>query len=326
MERFTHYFPTALYFGDTGIEVRWEDLGSERFTEAFFGQAIEKRRSERPKSPPRTTSLGALTALVRSRPGLYPSGFIFHMSRCGSTLTSRMLASLDRSIVIAEPTILSISLSIVRPYLTNALRERMLQDLVSALGQVRRRDETLYFIKFTSADILHIETVLRCFPGTPWVFIHRNPIEVGASLVEKPNGWLHAKRAGRPLPLTGEPPEELCRRPDEEYCALMLSSFLAAAARARDDKCLCVDYRDLPEAVPSSVARHFGFELNSNERTNMLAIASHHSKDNSARQVFVPDSARKLAMASPSLRAAILRHTEESYATFLKNRGAGPQA
>src|SRR5271166_938284 len=39
--------------------------------------------------------------------GATPAGFIFHMSRCGSTLVSQMLAQLDEVVMLSEPQVLN---------------------------------------------------------------------------------------------------------------------------------------------------------------------------------------------------------------------------
>jgi hypothetical protein len=313
-----HYFPTALYLGADEIEVEWENLGAEPFTEAFLGQTIEQRRRNLVRWPRRVTGLTALAALVKERPGLYPSGLIFHMSRCGSTLISRMLASLEGSIVVAEPAILNLALAAERPYLTEEVRDSLVRNLVSALAQRRSTRDTYFFIKHTSADILQAERMLRCFPDVKWIFVHRDPIEVAVSLIEKPNGWLHNKQAGYPLKLTRFTTEELTAMPKEEYCAVMLSSFLEAALRVCDERCLILDYREPLDVVPDRVAKHFGIEPSAAERERMLNVAATYSKDNSASQRFVDDSARKQSTASPELRAAIDRHTAATYNALTK--------
>ena len=329
-----HYFPTALYLDADEIRVEWENLGTEAFTEAFFGQTIEQRRQTLGPWPRRVTGPAALAALVRERPGLYPSGLIFQMSRCGSTLISRMLASLEGSTVIAEPTLVNAALAADRPYLTEEIRDGLVKNLVSALAQRRSPRDAYFFIKHTSADLLQVERMLRCFPDVKWVFLHRDPIEVAVSLIENPNGWLHNKRAGRPLRLSRFTLEELTAMSIEEYCAVMLSSFLEAALRARDERCLVLDYRELPGAVPDRVARHFGIELGDAARERMMAVAATHSKDNSASRAFIGDSARKQSAASRELRAAIEKHTAATYGALtgaaapspsLAGREAGPR-
>src|SRR5688572_7060783 len=83
--------------------VDWVHLGDARFTEPFFEQTI--RRCLRHPADAlfrHQTPLTALSELYRQRPGLTPAGFVFHWSRCGSTLVAQMLAALEQSTVISE--------------------------------------------------------------------------------------------------------------------------------------------------------------------------------------------------------------------------------
>ena len=51
---------------------------------------------------PRRTPVEVLTRWREERPGLAPTGFVFHLSRCGSTLVSQMLAALPQNVVLSE--------------------------------------------------------------------------------------------------------------------------------------------------------------------------------------------------------------------------------
>ena len=56
-------------------------------------------RAVQPRLPANATPIDALAELP---PGLPIAGFIFHMSRCGSTLVSQALAAFESNIVLAE--------------------------------------------------------------------------------------------------------------------------------------------------------------------------------------------------------------------------------
>src|SRR6185312_2160384 len=92
--------PVALSLDPPAID--WGDLGGMRFSEPFFDQTIERWAGGTP--PPRLlrTGFDALDALDAA-PSLEPTALIFHLSRCGSTLLSRLLATLPATLVIAEP-------------------------------------------------------------------------------------------------------------------------------------------------------------------------------------------------------------------------------
>src|SRR5688572_3417330 len=85
------------------LAVVWCRIGRTRFSAPFFEQTIDEAL-RRPFNVlfQQHTSIDELCSLVDEQPGLQPDGFIFHMSRCGSTLVSQMLAASPANLVISE--------------------------------------------------------------------------------------------------------------------------------------------------------------------------------------------------------------------------------
>jgi hypothetical protein len=77
-------------------------LGARRFTDPFFAQTINPCVRHPADAFRHQTPLENLGEIVASQPGCRPTGFIFHMSRCGSTLLSQMLAAALENIVLSE--------------------------------------------------------------------------------------------------------------------------------------------------------------------------------------------------------------------------------
>ena len=100
----------------------------------------------------------ALGEVEACDPGLPPTGFIFHMSRCGSTLTAQMLAALPQNIVIAEaaPIDSILSANLRSPLVTDAQRILWLRGMVSAFGRQRQNREKRFFIKFDTWHTLDL--------------------------------------------------------------------------------------------------------------------------------------------------------------------------
>ena len=95
------WIPATVHGGGTSPTVQWCHLGELRFTDPFFEQTIWRAM----KHPfnllfSHHTPLNELEEQGRE---LRLAGLIFHMSHCGSTLVSRMLAALDRNVVLSEP-------------------------------------------------------------------------------------------------------------------------------------------------------------------------------------------------------------------------------
>ena len=113
--------------------------------------------------------------------GCVPTGLVLHESRCGSTLVANMLATLPHSLTYSESAPLFEILT--APGLDDESRARALRVVVSAMGKPLERVEGgSLFLKLQSQLTLHLETLRRAFPSVPWAFVHRDGVEVLASL------------------------------------------------------------------------------------------------------------------------------------------------
>lgn len=120
-------------------------------------------------------------------PGLMPSVFIFHASRCGSTLLAQMLARLASHIVLSEPPPLDqlLRAHYVSP-LVGAAQRAAIDAMLAALGQ--RRDGRVFrlAVKLDAWNIHELPLLHRCFPDKPWLFLYRDPLEIAASHLQQP--------------------------------------------------------------------------------------------------------------------------------------------
>ncbi|CBJ48553.1 conserved unknown protein [Ectocarpus siliculosus] len=112
------------------------------------------------------------------RAPLPPKGFIYHETRCGSTLVANMLATLAPSRVFSEskpPT------QTIRECLTAGcdrhLLVKMFRNTMALMGRRRNGEqhEHLYF-KFQNS-----KQISEAYPEVPWVFVFRDPVEVMVS-------------------------------------------------------------------------------------------------------------------------------------------------
>jgi hypothetical protein len=267
--------PVKVSVRDSRAVAEWIYTGSLRFTEPFFQDTVNVAR----RSP--------FTALMRremplevadSIPGLAPTGFIFHMSRCGSTLVAQMLAALDRTVVVSEASAVDdvIQAGLSAPDFPREERIRWLRQVVAALGQLRTGRESLYFLKLDAWHIHHLAAIREAFPGVPWVFVHRKAEEVVASQLRQPGMLARGVMDPRVLLLSREDVTALSR---EQWCARVIGDFLKAADAFRGDPDgLFIDYTQLPEAVWGPVASHFGVRFSEEERRRMQEAARFDSK------------------------------------------------
>src|SRR5450755_3500141 len=90
---FDGWVPMRVGWEQGDPQVEWVRLGGERFIDPFFDDTIQ-RVLQHPfhQAFRRRTRLDEISEW-RGRPAIAPRGFIFHMSRCGSTLVSQVLAA-----------------------------------------------------------------------------------------------------------------------------------------------------------------------------------------------------------------------------------------
>jgi hypothetical protein len=152
-----------------------------RITDPFFAQTVERSlRHPAHMLFRHDTPMEALGELNEQSPGAPPKGFIFHASRCGSTLIAQMLAAQPENVVISEASPVDVVLrSHLRdPGISEEQRILWLRWLLNAFGQRRFGEEKRLFVKFDSWHALFLPLIRRAFPDVPWIFVYREPVEV----------------------------------------------------------------------------------------------------------------------------------------------------
>ncbi len=288
--------------------VEWCWTNGLAFTEPAFVETIERAlRTPFSLLFRRETPIDVLGSLD---PGLEPSGFVFHGSRCGSTLVSGMLAAVPEFLVLSEPLPID---DVLRADASESDKVQWLRWMVSAIGRRRRGDERAFVLKLDAWSTLGLSTVRQAYPDVPWVFLFREPVQVLASHFRQ--------RGAHMVPGAIDPTlfrldrESITRMPPEEYCARILAAIFRAALDSRDEQALFVDYKALPGAVYDPILAAFGLECDPGERGRMEAVTAFDAKN--PRLFFVPDGEAKERAASPALREAADRWVRPLYEELL---------
>jgi hypothetical protein len=321
LENLRDWIPVRFYWQENRAFLDWCYLGKKRFTEPFFDQTIERRFREpfnllfRHQTP--IEVLGELHAFRR---GFVPSGFIFHMSRCGSTLVSQMLAATAQNIVISEPPPIDLILrsNHKNPEISDERRIEWLQWTIGALGQKRNAEEKYYFIKFDSWSAFDLALIERAFPGVPWIFLYRNPVEVIASHMKLRGAQMIPGVVEKLLP--GLNLTDVLQMPPAEYCARVLARICENALnRLPNQNALLVNYTQLPDAVTSIVLKHFRAAYAPEEIEQMKNAAQFSAK--TPQMNFVPDSETKKKQAGGAAHAAAEKWVHPLYEKLERERG-----
>ena len=290
--------------GHPGIE--WLDMSGVALTEPFFHQTVARVRKETASSLPLITDFDELIRLEKVSDSLPPSGFIFHSSRCGSTLVTNSCRALEGALVVAEPPVLD---KLISRFFTDTdgtgakelLYSVLLKCAVSALGQRRFGNERHYFIKFAVASVLQFHRIRRIWPTVPALFLYRDPIEVIVSNMQNIPEWMTIESNPKTsAAIVGVTEEDLTSLSPEEFCARALGRFYAAAASAQDENSLLCNYDKLSAETLLRLIEFFRVHITQEEADSIRQSASLYSKDPS--RTFRADGDLKRAEASERVK------------------------
>ena len=265
------------------------------FDDPFFDQTVERcLRAPYRLLFRRTTPIETLGEWAEASPGLPLAGLVLHMSRCGSTLVTQLLAARGDVRVMSEPGPFDALMRFPAPFDD---RVRWLRWIASALGQpagAQRRQ----VLKLDAWAILDESLLDAAFPDVPRVFLYRNAVEVLVS--QSGHRGYHMIPGTLPPSLLGLTVEQVVGMSPDAYGAAVLAAIVGRAveAMARDGRhWLAVPYDALPNAVADSIAPHLGLEVDAEHRAVMAATAARDAKNPALE--FAADSERKKAAATP---------------------------
>lgn len=306
------WLPIAVAADSGTISVDWAWFGAEPLRAPFYEHEV-RRALRRPfnRAFRYRTGLHGLIAQAGTLETLKPDGFIFHMSRCGSTLVAQMLAALDDGIVVSEAApidaVLQLGRSLPEDDAVPALRA-----IVAAFGRKRGGRERRYFVKLDCWHTLALPLFRRAFPAVPWIFLYRDPAEVlvsqmrerGSQMVPQffPPGFFGIAAAENTAV--------------EDYCARVLGAICRAVLdhRHMSDHLsggLILNYRQFPDAAWTAVLPHFGISCSAQEQETMRRAAAHNAK--SPGMPFSRDAEEKQQAVTAKIRDAATRHLGEIY-------------
>lgn len=295
------WMPMRLSWQGQQAMMDWCYAGQIRPTDSFFDQTIEEcLRHPFNLLFRQQTPIEILGELHAARPGLPPTGFIFHLSRCGSTLITQMLSALPQNIVISEAGPIHAVLGAHHrdDRITDDLRLRWFQWLVSALGRRQHAREQHFFIKFDAWDTVELPLIRRAFPGVPWIFLYRDPIEILASHLNR-RGAQMFPGVIRPEVLKLDPAAVL-QMEAERYTAVVLAEICRAALANQKGGGKFVNYRQLPEAIYASLLEFFQVSYAVDEIERMGHASRFHAKY--PLSPFTDDTATKRLQATDAIR------------------------
>lgn len=293
-------------------QVAWLDVEDYPFREWKFRYSIQNLVDRHGIGNCFTTGIDLLAeqdSVLTSN--LQPAGFIFHMSKCGSTLMSKVLAQPEQNLTISEGTPLHENLW---GYLTNGWQQpvelngknlRIIRNLILAMGRRRTPQQQHYFIKFRSWNVTFAEAVQQAFPEVPCLFMYRDPAEVLVSSLNKSTtGQTRLKASPAASFITGHSAAELEHMDDLQYFTSLYKDHLCMGATAMQGNVHFLNYRQMtPQHLAGILQQAFSYITTAANLTLMQAQFNVYSKDDSGKTQFASDNREKQKLITSEIRA-----------------------
>ena len=316
------WLPVDAVVVDGRPGLQWMDMSAVSLTEPFFQQTVERARRE--NRAERFTEFDVLLQLEKQLESVDPTGFIFHSSRCGSTLVANACRAVSNSIVLSEANAID---KLIARFITDAdnpvkesLYSVFLRGVVHALAQRRTGKERHLFIKFACCSFAQLERIKRIWPAVPWLFLYRDPVETIVSNMRDVPPWLIDKDRRVLSSIIGDAGEMNL----EELCARTIGSLYSTAYKLANANSMLLNYNQLSVPVIASVLNFFNVSLSSEELERIARTSKVYSKEVSGTRAFVDDVDAKQQLASNTAREMSERWASEPYRLLEQKRNSNP--
>ena len=278
-----NWIPFRIDFTSENLVCRWLYVADKTFTEPFFHSTTslcsvfeENRKSFRSVS-----TLESIVAFSENLPSVTPTAFIFHLSRCGSTLLSQLLSLDNQSIILAEPPILDEVLREIafnNPEILEERSDEILKAVVKFLGQKRTGEEQNFFIKLDSWHIFYYEKLRRLYPETPFIFSFRRPDEVIRSQLQETG--MHAAPGVIQPELFGFTLAEVLEVERPVYIAKVLEKYFECYLKIiqNDKNTLFINYAEGILTSLDKIEQFLNLKIEPAVKQKMIERTQFHSK------------------------------------------------
>jgi len=295
------FLPVDAVVVDGRPGLLWMEMSGVGLVEPFFQQTVERARKE--ERAERFTEFDVLLQVEKELDSVQPTGFIFHSSRCGSTLVANACRAVSNSIVLSEANAID---KLIARFITDAdnpvkesLYSIFLRGVVHALAQRRTGDERHLFIKFACCSFALFTRIKRIWPNVPWLFLYRDPVETIVSNMSDVPPWLidNDRRV-----LSSIINSDASQMSLEELCARTIGSLYSTASNLANGNSMLLNYNQLSVPVIASILKFFNVNLSSEELETIARTSGVYSKEASGTRAFISDTDAKQNLASDLVR------------------------
>lgn len=298
-----NYIPSRLFkLSDGSIAVRWICVNSIEYTDPFFEETIQRAMSlpENSTGGKVLTTPGELIKTAEQLPDVIPDAFIFHLSRCGSTLLSQMLCQDEDNTILAEVPILDQVLNAEHYgfHLPEFDKRNYFESIIRILARCNGKDNARLIVKADSWHILHYAQLREWYPEIPFFLLYRKPVEIINSHSKLPG--MHAVRGSG---ITEIPNTEAADH--FSYLSAVLTEFYNRYTKiATDDpKAIFLEYERGSEYMLKIFTDSVYVNCESSKFNHMLQRSRYHSKKKDSEYVSDSESKLKLRLLAETSKA-----------------------
>ena len=269
--------------GSEPILCEWRYIADKTFTEPFFQDSTAKCTvyQENRKMYKPNTQLSGIIDFAEKVPEIEPTAFIFHVSRCGSTLVSQLLSLDPQHIVISEAPILDEVMREIAFSVFEIPEEEInasIKAVVKLLGKKRRGDEKHLFVKLDSWHIFYYDKLRALYPDTPFIFSYRRPDEVIRSQLKSPG--MHAAPGVIQPALFGYELNDVLFLGREVYISKVLEKYFENYLRiiGTDEKSIFVNYAEGILPIFDRIVSFLNLDIEEAIKAKMIERTKFHSK------------------------------------------------
>jgi hypothetical protein len=255
-----------------------------------------------------------------------PHAFIFHTSRCGSTLFAKALAREPSNLVLVQPGPFqrgfwsAATRDFHEPLQADSEWTSRFRQLLLLMTRPREPRQKRVFVKFISWNVLYVDFIMRAFPEVPAIFLYRDPVEIVASVRQSSTAILEAKTARQAEFLTGLSRHAIDRLDAASYLATCYARFFETVTAWDNPRLSMVDYPALTSARFARILqRSFGYVPSAPALARMLVQFATYSKDDEDQKVFAADGEDKRGAVRDDDRSRIMGITEASLAALRRD-------
>lgn len=249
-------------------------------------------------------------------PAHQPAGFIFHLGRCGSTVTAKMLNTLENVQVISEARVLHavIRAQMYLPLKDSNERRKKLMDLFCLLGE-SVNCKTIF--KMASWEIRYRNEYTQLYPDVKSCLIVRNILEIMVALLGSPPRRYRRSRIRAQVEMEkkqgksdfleyltntfGDEVDYFKEQPYVDFIGNALK-FILNEVKNSGGTFLIIDHLDIASRVPADLCALFGITPDKLQIQLMQDQARYNSKSKKREQKYIDDSYRKAVEATPEAR------------------------